>query len=209
MEENGNKHVRSKFWLGFSIGLMVALLFATIFFLVERKMDFPIELHVTTPPAPTEEKAPEEEVVKVNPAVGKQLSNTKTPKAALSDSLEILADDTLLAEGVFSFDPDEEGTDDFENIYQEKCLGRRTITVKSADKEIIPPIATFEVEAWSEPIKNKTSYQRKGNKLKVKGLNIESINIIYDDERYLMEVNGRRYPIPENATFGHLSPATP
>lgn len=202
MEDTNTKHVKSKFWLGFSIGLMAGLVFAVVFYFVDKSLNGPIQLLISPPaaePVVTEEKPSEEPPA--NPYVGKTLGTSSSTKARSNkDTAELLVEDSVLTDDEFMLDQ----ADGTENVYQDQCLAQRTITVKS--EEGTPPISTFEVEEWSESAVNKISYLRNNNILKIKGLKIQNIKIIFHKDEYYIEHNGRYYPIPENDEFHRLSP---
>ena len=205
MENGEKKHGKSRFWLGFSIGLMAGLVFAVAFYFIDKSLNGPIQLLVS-PPA-TESPAPQEEAEKEEPAnspVGKTLHvKTATPAPRAIDTTDLITDDSTLMDDAFTLDQ----ADGTELVYHEKCLAQRTITVKSNDGTAAP-ITAFEVEEWSESTVNKISYYRRNNVLKIKGLKIQNIKIIFHQNQYYIENNGRYYPIPENEDFHRLSPVT-
>lgn len=201
MENTEKRHGKSRFWLGFSIGLMAGLVFAVVFYFVDKSLNGPIQLLVSPPasdaPAQLEESEKEEPA---NSPVGKTLNvRTSMPAPAAIDSTELITDDSTLMDDAFTLDQ----ADGPELVYHEKCLAQRTITIKSNDGTAAP-ITAFEVEEWSESAVNKISYFRKGNVLKIKGLKIQNIKILYHQSQYYIETNGRYYPIPENDDFHRL-----
>ena len=204
MENTEKRHGKSRFWLGFSIGLMAGLVFAVVFYFVDKSLNGPIQLLVSPPATESAviEEAPAEEEP-ANPYVGKKLTaNTVASPVPSADTLDNLVEDSILMDDEFSLDQ----TDGTEKVYHEQCLAQRTVSVKS--DEGTAPITAFEVEEWSESTVNKISYFRKGNVLKIKGLKIKNIKIIFHQNQYYIENNGRYYPIPENEDFHRLSPVT-
>ena len=201
MEDTGKKHGKSKFWLGFSNGLMAGLAFAVVFYFVDKSLNGPIQLLVSPPAsesATTEEKTTEEEPA--NQYVGKTLGTSSSTKTRPNkDTAELLVEDTILMDDEFTID-EADGT---EQVFQDQCLAQRTIAVLS--EEGTPPIPTFEVEEWSESATNKISYFRKGSTLKIKGLKIQDIKIIFHKDEYYIEYNGRYYSILENEKYRPLS----
>ena len=203
MENTEKRHGKSRFWLGFSIGLMAGLVFAVVFYFVDKSLNGPIQLLVSPPASESAviEEAPAEEEP-ANPYVGKKLTaKTVASPVPSADTLDNLVEDSILMDDEFSLDQ----TDGPELVYHEKCLAQRTITVKSNDGSSAP-ITAFEVEEWSESTVNKISYYRKNNVLKIKGLKIQNIKIIFHQNQYYIEYNGRYYPIPENEDFHRLAP---
>ena len=202
MENSEKKHVKSKFWLGFSIGLMAGLVFAVVFYFVDKSLNGPIQLLVSPPasesPA-TNEKPTEEETS--SQYVGRTIgTSTYQSKNSHKDTTDIPVEDSILMDDEFTLDQ-ANGT---EQVYQEQCLAQRTITVRSEGETA--PITTFEVEEWRELVTNKISYFRKGNILKIKGLKIQDIKIIFHKDEYYIEHNERYYSIPENEKYRPLSP---
>lgn len=200
MENTEKRHGKSRFWLGFSIGLMAGLAFAVVFYFVDKSLNGPIQLLVSPPATESAviEEAPAEEEP-ANPYVGKKLTaNTVASPVPSADTLDNLVEDSILMDDEFSLDQ----TDGTEKVYHEQCLAQRTVSVKS--DEGTAPITAFEVEEWSESAVNKISYFRKGNVLKIKGLKIQNIKILYHQSQYYIEYNGRYYPIPENDDFHRL-----
>lgn len=200
MENTEKRHGKSRFWLGFSIGLMAGLVFAVVFYFVDKSLNGPIQLLVSPPASESAviEEAPAEEEP-TNPYVGKKLTaKTVASPVPSADTLDNLVEDSILMDDEFSLDQ----TDGTEKVYHEQCLAQRTVSVKS--DEGTAPITAFEVEEWSESAVNKISYFRKGNVLKIKGLKIQNIKILYHQSQYYIEYNGRYYPIPENDDFHRL-----
>lgn len=200
MENTEKRHGKSRFWLGFSIGLMAGLVFAVVFYFVDKSLNGPIQLLVSPPATESAviEEAPAEEEPD-NPYVGKKLTaKTVASTVPSADTLNNIGEDSILMDDEFSLDQ----TDGTEKVYHEQCLAQRTVSVKS--DEGTAPIAAFEVEEWSESAVNKISYFRKGNVLKIKGLKIQNIKILYHQSQYYIEHNGRYYPIPENDDFHRL-----
>lgn len=200
MENTEKRHGKSRFWLGFSIGLMAGLVFAVVFYFVDKSLNGPIQLLVSPPASESAviEEAPAEEEP-TNPYVGKKLTaKTVASPVPSADTLNNIGEDSILMDDEFSLDQ----TDGTEKVYHEQCLAQRTVSVKS--DEGTAPITAFEVEEWSESAVNKISYFRKGNVLKIKGLKIQNIKILYHQSQYYIETNGRYYPIPENDDFHRL-----
>ena len=82
---------------------------------------------------------------------------------------------------------------------------RRVRVISNSDvASAAPDFDFFDVEEWSEPVKNRHSYQRSGNILRIKGMSVNSIEIEWNGE-YTLRYNGHSYPIPENAEFTRLS----
>jgi len=112
-------------------------------------------------------------------------------------------DDTSIYETTFSLDGDE-----LDEIFSDQLLKTRVVKVKSVKQDIALPenaFPSFEIQQWSTPIKNKITYQRSQNMLRVKGMEINNMNIVFLDNVYYLEVNNRYYSIPETERFEKLT----
>jgi hypothetical protein len=63
----------------------------------------------------------------------------------------------------------------------------------------------FEIQQWSTPIKNKITYYRDKNMLKIKGMEIENVSVVFWNDTYFLEAGGRYYAIPETQYFEKLN----
>ena len=63
------------------------------------------------------------------------------------------------------------------------------------------PITQFELQLWSTPIKNRMEYLRSGNVIKLKGMDIAQVEVIYQDGRYALLYINKKYAIPANTVF--------
>ena len=115
-------------------------------------------------------------------------------------------DDTSIYETNFSFDGDEQ-----DEVFSDQMLKTRIVKVKSLKQEVSLPdnsFSSFEIQQWSTPIKNKITYLRNQNMLKIKGLEIDHANVIFWNNVYYLEVNNRYYSIPEVDHFVKLNIVT-
>ena len=113
-------------------------------------------------------------------------------------------EDISLYETTFSFEGEEQ-----DELFSDRLLKTRTVKVKSYKQEVAlqgNSFYSFEIQQWSTPIKNKITYQRNQNMLKVKGLEITNANIIFWNNVYYLEINNRYYSIPEKEQFEKLNP---
>lgn len=205
MESSDKKTVKPRFWLGFSIGLMVGFIFAIVFYFVDKSLNDSIKLFVTTPNTSDKVEAEKKPEPETSPYIGKKISTEKKPKkAAQKDTAYTTSGDTLLMDADFSLDKVDEATE----VYQEKCLTRKHVSVKPWKAGETSTISTFEVEEWSESAMNKISYYRHNNTLKIKGLKIQNIKIWFHGGHFFLENNGRYYAIPENDDFHRLTPTS-
>lgn len=203
MESTDKKPVRHRFWFGFSIGLMVGFIFAIVFYFVDKSLNDSIKLFVTTPETSDKVEVEKEPEPETSPYIGKKISTEKPrTKATVKDTVFIISGDTLLEDADFSLDKVDEATE----VYQEKCLMHKYVSVKPWKSDETATIPTFEVEEWSESAMNKISYYRHNNTLKIKGLKIQNIKIWFHGGQFFLENNGRFYAIPENDDFHRLAP---
>jgi len=157
-------------------------------------------------------KAIIEDVEKVEISIEK--SHPSPPKVRVAISEDLIPTDTLSIDFIDSIPDVEQSTsfddeftlDDFseEQVVIEKIIKTRTVPVqvKGADLQdetTIPEssIFSFEVQQWESPIKNRITYQRIYNILKIKGMDISKINI------YL--INGKYY-LTDGIKFYLLTP---
>lgn len=202
METSEKQPVKPRFWFGFSIGLMVGLVFSVVFYFVDKSLNDPIKLLVSTPAVADKAEPEEESEPETSPYIGKKISaDRQTTRKPAKDTLFSSAEDSLMADVDFALDNMDEAAD----IYQEKCLTRKNVSVKPWKSDDNSSIPSFEVEEWSETAMNKISYYRHGNTLKIKGLKIQNIKIWVHDGLFYLENNGRFYAIPENDDFRRLT----
>ena len=199
---------KGHFWLGLSVGLLTGILLACAFYFLDKYTS----LEMLRFQRENTESAATDTVVQIveSPVRTKKPSrqnDTLAPDvtATSSDSTDIGSTD----------DFDEYETDDLmmeldeetKPVVKTKGIASRRVRVISSN-DIAGTASDFEffdVEEWSEPVKNRHSYQRKGNTLRVKGVSINAIEIEWTGEKYLLRFNGHAYPIPENAEFTRLT----
>ena len=126
----------------------------------------------------------------------------------LNDALQIasideqLAADTAFADATPDSDNDEV---DFETeldgdlvVWEEQRIDSRKVKVQfsnedTSDLSSVPEY--IEVEQWSSPIKNKHSFYLKDNILKVKGLDINHIDVKYKNGTYYLNIGESDFPV--------------
>jgi len=113
-------------------------------------------------------------------------------------------EEVSLYETTFSFEGEEQ-----DEIFSDQLLKTRIVKVKSIKQEVVLPensFQSFEIQQWSTPIKNKITYQRNQNMLKIKGMEISNGNIVFWNNAYYLEINNRYYSISETERFEKLNP---
>lgn len=140
----------------------------------------------------------------------------KGPVLVTADSLTIdsaLVDEQENWEEVDFAIEDEDVLDNDDVVIVEKIIAETTVKVHFKDvegRDLAAPadgITSFQVQQWSTPIKNRFSYHRERNILKIKGLKIDKINIVSINKSYYLVLNETYYDISENAGFERLIPA--
>ena len=205
---------KGHFWLGLSVGLLIGILLACGFYFLDKYTSLEMLRFQRT----NTESAATDTVVQIVE------TPVRTKKAAVkSDTLapnvtETTADttDTEVTDDFVAYDTDDLMLDvedgNVKTVAKAKGIASRRIRVSNycSVAGMEPEYDYFDVEQWSEPVKNRISYQRKGNILKIRGIDINTIEIGWMPEGYILRTNGwsensRAYSIPENQEFTRLS----
>jgi hypothetical protein len=115
-------------------------------------------------------------------------------------------EDISIYETAFSFEKDEQ-----DEIFTDQLLKTRTVKVKLFQKELQEVILPenffqfFEIQQWNTPIKNKITYNRIQNMIKIKGMEINNMNVVFWNNVYYLEVMNRYYSINETERFEKLN----
>ena len=204
---------KGHFWLGLSVGLLIGILLACGFYFLDKYT----ALEMLRFQRANTESAVTDTVVQI---VETPVRTKKTPvkNDTLAQNVTETPADTTHTEETDDFV--EYDTDDLmldldegaKPVVKAKGIASRRIRVANycSVAGMDPEYDYFDVEQWSEPVKNRISYQRKGNVLKIRGIDINTIEIGWMPEGYILRTNGwnensRTYPIPENAEFTRLS----
>lgn len=202
MEESGTptpQH-RSRFWFGFSAGLLTGIIIAVAFYFTDKMMNDPVKILVTEPQSAEAIVSADTLATAESEPINKKKGDTREKMEQFSDTLIAIVEDTLE-----SVDFTMEESEDNGEVMQAKGVAIRKVRVINNNSSINPEHPVFEVEQWTEYVKNRYSYQRAGNVLKLKGIDIHNIAIVFTESgEYLLEYNGRQYPIPENNDFSRL-----
>jgi len=97
---------------------------------------------------------------------------------------------------------------DHDEVFSDQLLRTRTVKVKLLNHDVKTPeefFQSFEIQHWSTPIKNKITYSRNQNMLKIKGMEIDNVNIVIWNDHYFLEIGNRYYAIPETNNFEKLN----
>ena len=96
-----------------------------------------------------------------------------------------------------------------EEVFSDQLLRTRTVKVKLLSQDVKSSdefFQSFEIQLWSTPIKNKITYSRNQNMLKIKGMEIDNVSIVIWNDHYFLELGHRYYAIPETNNFEKLNP---
>jgi len=202
--------------MGFSNGLLLGLIIAITFYFVDKYwLKDPI--HMLDPIEESKGNLTESKDTVVNIVNNNTYyKNKDTEKSLVSTNVDSSQNNSSDFEDMSDYEVESEEfmlTDDEEPannviVEKDKSIRNRSIKVNlfknDVDSVIVIPILVFEVEQWTSPIKNRISYQRTNNVLKIKGIDIQKIKIIYFDNKYYIEDEGTYYLIRNNNDYERL-----
>ena len=187
----------------FFLGLLVGILICVLLYRFDKKMFNRICL----------QNKNEKEVVvtrmdtvyvEVPQKPKKQNVENESSKPVVEENVEVeQTDDTIsIYDAEFSFEGKEEDA-----VFSDRLLQTRTVKVKPLAQEKLPDnfIQYFEIQQWSTPIKNRITYYRNQSMLKIRGMGIDQLNVVFWNNVYFLEVGGRYYAIPETEYFEKLN----
>jgi hypothetical protein len=136
-------------------------------------------------------------------------ANDPTPQTLDTTHYEVKEEENW-AEAEFAMDDNDEDVVVLHDILlsSRKVKVRLISATEAADPVVEIPITQFELQQWSTPIKNRIEYLRTGNVIKLKGMDIAQVEIIYQEGRYLLLCAHKKYAIPANMTFEKLEEDT-
>jgi len=120
--------------------------------------------------------------------------------------IEQFENDDTIYEPAFTLEEE-----DLNEIFADQLLQTKTVKVKvlsQGKKEVKLPenfFQFFEIQQWSTLIKNKITYHRDKNLVKIKGMDIENVNVVFLNSTYYLEIGDRYYAIPETLLFEKLN----
>ena len=119
---------------------------------------------------------------------------------------ENVEEETSIYESEFSLEGIEQ-----DDVFADQLLQTRTVKVKLYPKEKqdikLPDnfFLFFEIQQWSTPIKNKITYYRNQNMIKIKGIAIDYASLFFWNNAYYLEINNRYYAVPETDHYEKLN----
>jgi len=188
----------------FFLGLLVGVLCCVLIYRFDKKMFDRVSLQ--------NKKVKEVVVTRIDTVYVETLPKQKKPivenksdgpitEANIEDGQD---DEVSIYDAEFSF----ERQDD--EVFSDQLLQTRTVKVKVLNpekQEKLPEnfLQFFEIQQWSTPIKNRLTYYRNQSMLKIKGMEIDQMNIVFWNNAYFLEVRNRYYAIPETEYFEKLN----
>ena len=196
---------KGHFWLGLSVGLLIGILLACAFYFLDKYTSLEMlrfqRAHTESAAIDTVVQIVESPArLKKNPSKTDTLATDPAAPNPTDTLVTEVADEENLDTDDLMMDLDD---DNIKTVAKAKGIASRRVRVIATGSE--PDFDFFDVEQWSEPVKNRLSYQRRGNTLKIKGMSITAIEIEWNGENYLLRYNGHAYPIPENQEFTRLT----
>lgn len=202
--EPQEKKRKLKFWHGILVGVLAGLAVAGIAYLIfqpENSTKFLKEIRILHP--------------KTTDDTTKTAQTPILQKTVVYDTVRAVIHDSLSVDEIFSQNVDDtlgmvdftlEDDDESQQVVRNACLATRKVFVEPISDiyNDWPEFSYIRVEQWSEYAKNRMSYQRTGNVLKVKGVDIEQIRLVYLLGHYRLIYKEHGYDIPENSSFVKL-----
>jgi hypothetical protein len=133
----------------------------------------------------------------------------ETPETTESVEIEPTDNQVSIYDSEFSFEGREE-----DDIFSDQLLETRTVKVtllapeKHEGKLPEKFFHFFEIQQWSTLVKNKRTYYRNQNMVKIKGMKIDNVNVVFWNDAYFLEIANRYYAIPETQYFEKLNLVT-
>ena len=207
MTENQIKKERK--WLYFAIGLIVGFLISAVAFVVFAMIQNQSKSFTKTIEHIYCGENNKDTVVKYVNVVRKEpLAAVSEEQAQQADSLDIAELPESYDEVDFSYVAENQSDDDV--VAMDKILAQKTVKVhfKNADfKDVTAEegaVSSLEVQQWNTPIKNRISYCFVGNTLKIKGIDIDKLEVVYYDQHYYLSHHGSYYLLENNNNFEKL-----
>ena len=185
----------------FFLGLLVGILGCVLLYRFDKKMFNRISLQQKKEVVVTRIDTV---YMEATPIQKKQFTEYKSNKGFGERALE--EDDSVsLYDAEFSF----EGKED-DLVFSDQLLQTKTVKVKllaPEKQEKLPEnfLQFFEIQQWSTPIKNRITYHRNQSMVKIKGMEIDQVSVVFWNDAYFLEIRNRYYAIPETEYFEKLN----
>ncbi|MDR2972111.1 MAG: hypothetical protein LBU83_09320 [Bacteroidales bacterium] len=144
------------------------------------------------------------------------------PLKPKKQNVDIIPEETVYSESIIDEQPEDEISEyetEFsidaevrDDVFSDRLLNTRVVKVKFLTQEKqeakIPDdfFQSFEIQQWSTPIKNKITYNRNKNLVKIKGMEIDKVSVVLWSDTYFLEFGNRYYSISETINFEKLIP---
>ena len=205
---------KGHFWLGLSVGMLIGILLACAFYFLDKYTS----LEMLRFQRAHTESAATDTVVQIVASPARMMTSCTKTNSSAAPTDDANPTDTLATEVADDADIDTDDLmmeieeDHVKTVAKAKGIANRRVRVINicSLEGIEPEYDFFDVEQWSEPVKNRISYQRKGNILKIRGIDINTIEIEWTGDNYILRQNGygensHAYFIPENMEFTRLT----
>lgn len=197
---------KPRFWLGFLIGTAVTIALASIAYLILRPQNNPIRIGKKEKPSEqsyeTDSTGTRTDTLTIfrTRQDTSQRNDANDFLVSLSDSTTLKGEDSLYSAEFMLEDEPVNNLLQTSNIAHRRIMVGNHCTVKGAE----PDYAYFDVEEWSDFVKNRTTYQLSKNRLIIKGLDIKKIEIIWDGSDYFIVHDHHNYRLSESDEFKRL-----
>ena len=205
-----NQIKKERRWLYFAIGLIVGFLISAAAFVVFAMIQSKSKSFTQTIEHIYSRENTKDTVIKYVNVVRKEPSTLSFDEASQTqDSVDIAELPETYDEVDFSYAEESKASAE-DVVMEDKILAQKVMRVrfKNAEFKDAPAeegaLGTIEVQQWNTPIKNRISYCFNGNILKIKGLDIEKMEIIHFEQRYYLSHHGNYYLLENNNNFEKL-----
>ena len=207
MSENQDKKERK--WLFFAIGLIVGFLISAVTFVVFAMIQNQSKSFTKTIEHIYRRENNKDTVVKYVNVVSKEpLTARSEEQAQQADSMDIAELPESYDEVDFSYVAENQPDEDV--VAMDEILAKKIVKVrfKNADFKDVSTeegaVSSMELQQWNTPIKNRISYCFVGNTLKIKGIDIDKLDVIHYDQHYYLCHHGSYYLLENNNNFEKL-----
>ena len=206
------KRYGSKRWLFFALGIITGIILTALanYLLKDTcchkdKPIIPIFLHTPTVVDDTaNDDTPDKKQTPVSPKTDTTSSIANIAQTTDTTNIETIEPDIEDVE--FSITPPE--NDDvvvIDMVILERKIKAVNKSIPDSTGAVTPmTIAVFEVQQWNTPIKNSVSYLRNNHQLKIKGLDISDIEIIFFNNEYYLIKGKTSYVLKNNTHYERL-----
>ena len=205
---SNKKRKPNRTWFSFFFGLMLGIALSFVYHAISQHFSWK-----ENKDAVNEIFKPEEndsmEIEEPAPVVKKRTSYT--PDTLM---VEAFSQDTISENGGYETDVDDveftiNAPEDEEVLIKDRVLNNRKIKVKIIPSETDTleqkmTLTHIEVQQWATPIKNSITFHLQGNVLKIKGMDINKIEIHYIENQYYVYCVPHYYKIKNNQEYERL-----